>query len=102
MRYRDLKQERDDAIARAIEAERLSMKSEFDKLTAEFEQEKARLIALSELDTHVAYLRGFDDGIDAMANDIKRRLELRTALRPSLPVRAEQRPTTPQEKGIEP
>ena len=32
MRYRDLKAERDAAIARAVEAERLSMKSEFDRL----------------------------------------------------------------------
>jgi hypothetical protein len=45
MRYRDLKDERDAAVARAVEAERLSMKSEFDRVTAEFEYEKARMLA---------------------------------------------------------
>jgi len=43
MRYRDLKDERDAAIARAIEAERLSMKSEVDRIRAECEEEKAAL-----------------------------------------------------------
>ena len=70
MRYRDLKDERDAAIARAIEAERLSMKSEFDRVTAEFEQERARLIALAVDDVVDAYRRGFEDGRDAIASDI--------------------------------
>jgi hypothetical protein len=83
MKYRELKDERDAAIARANEAERLSMKSEFDRVTAEFEQEKQRLQEQAALDRKEAYTRGFCDGIDAMANDIKRRLELRTALLPS-------------------
>ncbi len=51
MRYADLKKERDEAIARAIEAERLSMKSEFDKLAAEHEQERFRSLALVESGT---------------------------------------------------
>ena len=54
MRYKDLKEERDEAIARAREAERLSMKSEFDRVTAEFEQEKARLTAEHEFALSVA------------------------------------------------
>lgn len=82
MRYRDLKEERDAAVARAIEAERLSMKSEFDRVTAEFEREKQRLREQVTEDLKAAYLRGFCDGTDAMANDIKRRLERRTALLP--------------------
>lgn len=82
MRYRDLKQERDDAIARAIEAERLSMKSEFDRVTAEFEREKQRLQEQVTEDLREAYLRGFCEGTDALANDIARRLERRTALLP--------------------
>jgi hypothetical protein len=82
MRYRDLKEERDVAIARAIEAERLSMKSEFDRVTAEFEREKQRLQDQVSVDVKEAYLRGFCDGTDAMANDIARRLERRTALLP--------------------
>lgn len=44
MRYRDLKDERDEAVARMLEAERLSMKSEFDRVTAEFEREKSELL----------------------------------------------------------
>ncbi len=83
MRYKDLKEQRDDAIARAIEAERLSMKSEFDRVTAEFEKEKAQLIEQAKLDKQASYLRGFDDGVDAMANDISRRLTYRTALKPT-------------------
>jgi carbamate kinase len=85
VRYRDLKEERDAAIARALEAERLSMKSEFDRVTAEFEREKQRLQEQVSADVKEAYLRGFCDGTDAMANDIKRRLELRTALLPKRP-----------------
>ena len=45
MKYRDLKAERDAAIARAIEAERMSMKSEFERLEREFAEERARLLA---------------------------------------------------------
>jgi carbamate kinase len=82
VRYRDLKEERDAAIARAIEAERLSMKSEVDRITAEFEQEKVRLLAQVSENTKESYLRGFNAGIDAMAGDIKTCLEHRTALRP--------------------
>jgi len=70
------------AVARALEAERLSMKSEFDRVTAEFEREKQRLQEQAALDRKEAYLRGFCDGTDAMANDIARRLERRTALLP--------------------
>lgn len=82
MRYKDLKEERDDAIARAIEAERLSMKSEFDRVTSEFEKERARLIEQAQLEKQTSYLRGFDDGVDAMANDISYRLTYRTTLKP--------------------
>ena len=81
MRYRDLKDERDAAIARAIEAERLSMKSEFDRVTAEFEQERARLLALAADDVVDAYRRGFEDGRDTLAVDIAARLRDRAALR---------------------
>ena len=81
MRYRDLKNERDAAIARAIEAERLSMKSEFDRVTAEFEQERTRLLALAADDVVDAYRRGFEDGRDTLAVDIAVRLRDRAALR---------------------
>jgi len=81
MRYRDLKDERDAAIARALEAERLSMKSEFDRVTAEFERERDRLIALAADDVVDAYRRGFEDGRDTMAVDIDARLRDRAALR---------------------
>jgi len=46
VRYRDLKEQRDAAIARAIEAERLSMKDEVDRIRAELEAEKAALNAI--------------------------------------------------------
>ena len=82
MRYRDLKDERDAAIARMLAAERLSMKSEFDRVKAEFEQEKARLQAMLSESTEAAYQRGFNDGKDAMANDITARLTYRGALKP--------------------
>lgn len=65
MRYKDLKDQRDAAVARAIEAERLSMKSEFDRVTAEFEAEKARLIAQHERELTNSYRSGFNDGLDA-------------------------------------
>jgi carbamate kinase len=92
MRYRDLKEERDAAVARAIEAERLSMKSEVDRITAEFEQEKARLLAQVSENAKENYLRGFNAGLDAMADDIDGRLKRRTALFPrrgSIPIEEE-------------
>lgn len=67
MRYRDLKDERDSAIARALEAERLSMKSEFDRVTAAFEEEKARMRDEADERVRKSYLRGFADGSNAMA-----------------------------------
>lgn len=63
MRYRELKDQRDAAVARAIEAERLSMKSEFDRVTAEFEAEKARLIAKHEKDVRDGYREGYNHGL---------------------------------------
>ena len=63
MRYRDLKQERDDAIARALEAERLSMKSEFDRVTREFEEEKARLQEGAKDDVREAWSKGYNAGL---------------------------------------
>ena len=84
MKYRDLKDERDAAVARMLEAERLSMKSEFDRVTAEFEQEKAKLRAQISDDVRAAYQRGFNDGKDTMANDITARLTYRGALRPQV------------------
>jgi hypothetical protein len=70
MRYRDLKQERDDAIARAVEAERMSMKSEFDRVTQEFEEEKARLRAQARESETESYWRGFNDGLNDAARAI--------------------------------
>ena len=69
MRYRDLKDERDAAIARALEAERLSMKSEFDRVTAEFERAKAELLTRVAEESQAAYRRGFYAGAIAMANE---------------------------------
>lgn len=66
MRYRDLKDERDAAIERAKEAERLSMKSEFDKQAAAFEEEKAALLARISEDSETSYRRGFNEGLNAM------------------------------------
>ena len=43
MKYRELKDQRDAAIARALEAERLSMKSEVDRIRAEHAMEVAAL-----------------------------------------------------------
>lgn len=85
MRYHDLKAERDEAIARAIEAERLSMKSEFDRVTAEFEKEKARMTLAGVEAVRIAYKNGFAAGLDALANDISSRLSYRNGLiRPAL------------------
>lgn len=81
-RYRDLKDERDDAVARALEAERLSMKSEFDRVTAEFEHEKERLLSLTNENARAAYRNGFNAGIDTMADDIEDRLKHRSGLIP--------------------
>jgi hypothetical protein len=72
MRYRDLKQERDDAIARAVEAERMSMKSEFDRVTREFEEEKARLRVQARESETESYWRGFNDGLDSAEKSIAR------------------------------
>lgn len=82
VRYRDLKDERDAAVARAVEAERLSMKSEFDRVTAEFEREKAKMIVLGVEGARIAYRNGFNAGIDALADDIADRLRHRTGLVP--------------------
>jgi hypothetical protein len=70
MRYRDLKQERDDAIARAVEAERLSMKSEFDRVTREFEEERAKFLEHAVEAARAEYRRGFNDGLEALARDV--------------------------------
>jgi hypothetical protein len=70
MRYRDLKAERDAAIARAVEAERMSMKSEFERVTREFEEEKERLIAESDERAKNHYRRGFNDGLATMAEEV--------------------------------
>ncbi len=40
-RYADLKQERDDAMVRALEAERYSMRTEVDRIRAECAEEVA-------------------------------------------------------------
>lgn len=54
MKYRDLKQERDDAIARAIEAERNSRLEELDRVRAEFDRDRAALNArIEELEQEV-------------------------------------------------
>jgi hypothetical protein len=65
LRYRDIKAERDAAVARAVEAERMSMKSEFERVTREFEEEKALLEARALENESDSYWRGFNDGIDA-------------------------------------
>lgn len=67
MKYADLKKERDDAIARAVEAERLSMKSEFDRLEAEHAEERKRLAALVGSETKKSYANGFRDGQEDVA-----------------------------------
>ena len=43
MKYSDLKQQRDEAIARAVEAERLSNQTEVARIRAECEAEKEAL-----------------------------------------------------------
>jgi hypothetical protein len=70
MKYSHLKQERDDAIARAVEAERLSMKSEFDRVTREFEEEKTRMRAAAREEAERRYWQGFNDGLDNAARAI--------------------------------
>jgi hypothetical protein len=70
MRYRDLKDERDAAIARAVEAERMSMRSEFERVTREFEEEKAKLLAESDERAKNHYRRGFNDGLATMAQEV--------------------------------
>lgn len=74
MRYRDLKNERDAAIARALEAERLSMKSEFDRMAAEFEREKERMLDQADERVRKSYQCGFHDGANSMANEYVVRL----------------------------
>lgn len=74
MRYRDLKDERDAAVARALEAERLSMKSEFDRVTAEFAQAKAELLARAVEEAKEAFRRGFLAGSNAMAEEYAKNL----------------------------
>lgn len=71
MKYRDLKKERDDAIARAVEAERLSMKSEFERVTSEFETEKTRMVKQFSNDMHEAYGRGIREGRRRLASDVR-------------------------------
>lgn len=82
VRYRDLKQERDDAIARAVEAERLSMKSEFERLEREFEEERVRLQAQVSESLRESYHRGFEDGLDELAESLHRALRKRRDLIP--------------------
>jgi carbamate kinase len=82
VRYRDLKDERDAAVARAVEAERLSMKSEFDRVSREFEEEKAALLAQAHEDEQVSYERGFRDGIQTMAESVEICLSNHASLEP--------------------
>lgn len=70
MRYSDLKAERDEAVARAIEAERLSMKSEFDRVTAEFEAELKQLRAERLEDAQHNYRVGLRDGLHMAKNEL--------------------------------
>jgi len=70
MRYRDLKAERDAAVARAVEAERMSMKSEFERVNREFEKEKAQLLVESDERAKNHYRRGFNDGLATMAEEV--------------------------------
>jgi hypothetical protein len=76
MRYADLKKERDDAIARAVEAERLSMKSEFDRVVEECEREKARLLDLASSDKVAAYRQGVLDGLKTLSVETKGAIDL--------------------------
>jgi hypothetical protein len=97
MKYRDLKDERDAAVARAVEAERLSMKSEFDRVAAEFEREKEQLLSLTTENARAEYRNGFNAGLDAMADDIADRLQHRTGLvPPSLKLRKKENEDAPE------
>ena len=71
MRYRDLKKERDDAIARAIEAERMSMKSEFERVEREFALERERLLEQSRQAVQQAYRNGWRDGVTASVGAVR-------------------------------
>jgi hypothetical protein len=71
MRYADLKQERDEAIARALEAERLSMKSEVDRVRAEHETEKADLLAV--IDALLPVVEAADEACEAQESGLKQR-----------------------------
>jgi hypothetical protein len=71
MRYADLKQERDEAIARAVEAERLSMKSEVDRIRAEHETEKADLLAV--IDALLPVVEAADEACEAQEAGLKQR-----------------------------
>jgi len=82
MRYRDLKEERDAAVARALEAERLSMKSEFVRITEEFELKRRGLTDSWIAATQAAYRDGFNAGIEVMADDISDCLKRRSMLVP--------------------
>lgn len=63
MKYSVLKAERDAAIARALEAERLSMKSEVDRIQREAADEKEQLLKQARQDVEDAYALGFVAGL---------------------------------------
>ncbi len=76
MRYADLKRERDEAIARAVEAERLSMKSEVDRLQQAHETEKAALYTeirglRAEVVRHLEAALSLATALDQMASSIR-------------------------------
>jgi hypothetical protein len=56
------------------------MKSEFDRVTAEFEKEKERLLAQAARNVKDAYYRGFLNGKDVMADSVSECLARRTAI----------------------
>lgn len=53
-----------------LEAERLSMKSEFDKLAAEFAAERERLLEEANKKALASYRRGYMDGIHEAVGEI--------------------------------
>lgn len=58
------------------------MKSEFDRVTAEFTRKLDELIVQAAKDARASYVRGFYDGRDTMALDIANCLDNRTSLHP--------------------
>jgi len=75
MKYRELKDQRDDAIARMLEAERLSMKSEFDRVQAEADAERERLIQQAEAEVAKAYKRGYREGVKTLADHVSKMMD---------------------------